>query len=671
MTVDTQQQVRMKRLAIVIGLIAAMVAALLIAQPHSAQAADFTTHISLTNSTGDGVPGAKILYWRSGSWGTLGYTDDTGVLATSVANQNYRIRMEYYKGAVDSVTPVDVTNYALTTHSVRILNTGHLAYQGWYQGYGAPAWVNPMELLPYTYSIWNNSGSVTQNKFNVTVGDENVIAVGVRLLDSEGNGLSGGTLSYYIGGWHAAPGTTDANGNLVVYLPSDSPSMSMAMSYNGTRQQMNRTELNASNFTFHTAKVNVKLVDADGAALGEGSAAYYASGWHSLGSTTNGVVSTQMLPGSYSFAMSYNGSREQRDGVAITTPSTDVVFQTGRVTLQYSDAVSWYFNGWRTFAKPTMEYLPGTTTFYFGPNPNCQIDFPIVAGDHQVKSVIVARLKNSTGSPLEGGSATAYVSGAWRSVGTTNANGVTCAAFDGKAGNTAVAMVYNGTRQQISQQHATNSIYQFATAAVTVELRNSNGNLIDAGAPSYYASKWWTLDSTVNGTTAVQMLPGSYAFAMVYNGTREQQNAVPVGPGATTVTFSTIHVTVRLIDSQGNALDGGTASYYASGWRTIGEVSDGGATTEMLKGSYAFAMVYLGAHAQQNAVVVAEPSTTVDFQTGAVHSDSGNAKSFYAASWKTFAQDMELLPGKYSFSFTDGPNQQFTIVGGSEVNRIH
>lgn len=670
MRIEALQHMHMKRLALVIGLIIAALAALLITAPRPALADGFTTHISLTDSNGTGIDNARVLYWRSGSWGTLGYTDPNGVLETPVSQQNYRIRIEYQRGKVDTVDPVDVTNYAFQTVRVHLLNTGKLIHQGWYGGWGT--FTNPGEYLPGTYNIRNSQSSpYVYNEFDLAVGTTNLTAVAVRLVDSDGNGLAGGKLSYYIGGWYTAPGTTDANGNLLVELPSDSSSMSMSMSYNGTSQQMNRSALDASNFTFQTARVNVKLVDADGAALREGTASYYAVGWRSLGSTTDGVITVQMLPGNYAFVMNYNGSREQRNTVAIATPETDVVFQTGRVTMQYSGSVSWYHEGWRTFAKPTMEYLPGTTTFYFGPSPTCQIAFPIQAGDHQVKSVVVAKLKNSAGQPLADATATAYVSGGWRTVGTTDASGVTCAAFDGKAGNTAVAMVYNGTRQQISQQHATNSVYQFATVAVTVELRNSGGELIDEGNPSYYATKWWSLAATENGQTSVQMLPGSYAFAMVYNGTREQKNAVAIGLGATTVTFSTINVTVNLNDSQGNPLDGGIASYYANGWRSIGAVTNGEISSEMLKGSYSFAMAYLGANAQKNGVVVAEPSTTVDFQTGAVHSESGNASSFYASGWKSFTQDMEMLPAKYTFSFTDGPNQQYTIVAGGEPNLIH
>jgi hypothetical protein len=744
--VQHQEQWTLKRLAISTGLILAILVAIVVAAPRPASAANFTTHITLTDSTGAGIESARVLYWISGGWSTLGYTDTSGILATPVANQTYRIVIQYNKGAVDTGTPVDVTNYSFKTVSVKVLNTGQLAYQGWYMGYGDPAWVNSMELLPYAYSIWNNSSYPTSNKFNLVVGDQNLVAVNVRLLDSNGNGLAGGTVDYYLNGWQSAPGTTDAGGNLVVQLSADSPYLSMAMLYNGTRQQMNRTELDASNFTFRTAAVHVKLINADGSPLDTGSAAYYATMWRALGNTSAGVIDVQMLPGSYSFAMTYNGSREQKDSVAIGLPSTDVVFQTGRLSFYYSGPISWYYTAWLSFTKPTMEYLPGLTTFYFGPTPNCNLGIQINAGDHLAKSVVVAKLTNSSGNPLAGGEASAYV-GSWRTVGTTNAQGLTCAAFDGKLGNTAVAMVYNGSRQQVSQSQPTNSIYTFSTSNVTVELRDSNNTLIDTGSASYYAGSWRAIGDTSGGKAAVQMLPGNYSFAMVYNGTREQKNAiavgpgattvtfatapvtvrlvdshasaldigsasyyagswraigdtsggetavqmlsgnysfamvyngtreqknaVAVGPGATTVTFATVNVTVHLIDSDGNALDTGSASYYAGSWRAIGDTSGGETAVQMLSGNYSFAMSYLGGRSQQNGIAINGGSSDVIFQTGKVISDSSSATNYYASGWKPFTQGMQLLGANYTFAFNDAtPNAQVTIVGG-QVNHIH
>ena len=91
-----------------------------------------------------------------------------------------------------------------------------------------------------------------------------------------------------------------------------------------------------------------------------------------------------MLPGSYSFAMVYNGTRQQLNGVAVSGTSTTVTFQTGEAVSGSNTATSYYAGGWKTFAT-TGELLPGTYTFHFNdatPNTAYAITAGVVTPIH-------------------------------------------------------------------------------------------------------------------------------------------------------------------------------------------------------------------------------------------------------------------------------------------------
>jgi len=82
---------------------------------------------------------------------------------------------------------------------------------------------------------------------------------------------------------------------------------------------------------------------------------------------------------------------------------------------------------------------------------------------------------------------------------------------------------------------------------------------------------------------------------------------------------------------------------------------------------------------QKSRNVAANPN--VVFQMMQVLSESGKGTSFIrvaavptrynAGDWNAFTQDMELLPGTYTFRFIDGTvNTSYTIVTGA-VQHIH
>jgi hypothetical protein len=91
---------------------------------------------------------------------------------------------------------------------------------------------------------------------------------------------------------------------------------------------------------------------------------------------------------------------------------------------------------------------------------------------------------------------------------------------------------------------------------------------------------------------------------------------------------------------------------------------------QLLPLTYNFQISYAGATQQMSQDVSKNPN--VNFQTVQVHSDSGKCTSYYAGgSWRTFTQNMQLLPGTYTFRFSDGTkNTSYTLVVGP-VKHIH
>ncbi len=126
-----------------------------------------------------------------------------------------------------------------------------------------------------------------------------------------------------------------------------------------------------------------------------------------------------------------------------------------------------------------------------------------------------------------------------------------------------------------------------------VQLKDSQGNLLDGGSVQYYASGWKEFGEAVNGEVTKELLPKEYSFRMSYGGASVDKKQ-DIGTDQTIV-FQTVNAKVQLKDSQGNLLDGGSVQYYASGWKEFGEAENGEVTKELLPKEYSFRMSFGGA----------------------------------------------------------------------------
>jgi hypothetical protein len=317
-------------------------------------------------------------------------------------------------------------------------------------------------------------------------------------------------------------------------------------------------------------KVTVVLQAHDGSVLSipaNGSASYYSGGWHQITSpnpNNPAMVQTELAPGTYAFAVVYNGTRDQKT-VTIGSNGGTVYFHAALVNVELQA------------------------------HDNSILDIPA------------------------NGSAT-YYAGGWRQITTTNVNNPRIVQTEMLPGTYSFAATYNGTRDQKQYTviepnpnngtNATQTVY-FHAALVTGELLSHSGQPLADGTASYYAGGWHAM-----ADNQAEMLPGTYSFAMVYNGTRNQKQYTVIEPnpnnGANaeqTVSFQTTLVNVQTTDSAllpNYSIVLGSPSYYAGGWHEMTIVNPNNhlmREAEMLPGTYSFADVYNGARQQTQATI--------------------------------------------------------------------
>ena len=396
----------------------------------------------------------------------------------------------------------------------------------------------------------------------------------LRLRNSSGLPLAGGTAR---GGyttptvWHV-PGTTDANGILFNLVDGTPANLAYEMKYNNTIAVKGPQDPAVNSFfDFQTILLTLRLETCANAPLDGGLARYgagasYTSWWFPGGATgsqgTPGEVSAQVLPGGqYSFAMGYKGTEQPYPGNPVTIPAanTKLTWQTTKVTVQYSGAIS--FGGptgqsqW--FVKPSMELMPGGPyKFHFQSPEGGRLDFTWSGCDF-TKSVFALKLMDSTGTGIAGATGNYYIT-TWLPIpGTTDSDGILPYALDGLKTNVHTQAILQGMIQQKPPQNiATNSVFVYQTIPVSFKLKAMDGSTDLAAQAQYYAGAWRTFGTGVTPAT-MQMLPvTNLSFGVRYLGAWQQKTQdITTNPN---VVFQTGQVT-----------SGTCTQFYASSWQAF------------------------------------------------------------------------------------------------------
>ena len=656
------------------------------------------TVVKLLDSGGNGLADGVAQYYSSG-WKNIGTTPVNGVLSFAMPGvpATYSFRMSYagftqQKSNINIATtnPIIFQTLSAVVHFQDSIGTpladGGVQYyaSGWKtfgSGLTDGAGNASMELLPGSYSFRMSWAGYTQQQSNVNIATTNPVIfqtypMVVHFMDSSDTALPGGGVDYYASGWKTFGGglTDDAGNATMELLPG---SYSFRMHWKGyTQQQSNINIMTTNPLNFQTLSVYARLEQKTypNHGIAGGVAQYYASGWKDMGATdANGdTPHVELLPGTYSFRMTYAGATEQQSNINIST-TNPVIFQTVNevmsVVLKESGGtpipggvVQYYASGWKDFGVTDengiamgLDLLPNTYSFRMTYAGYTQQKSNIDISKDENKPLVytttdmLVTFNDSDGNPIDGGVVQYYASG-WKDFGTTDVNGE--ARYELLPGTYSFRMSYAGyTLQKSNVNIETTNPLAFETAEMTVNFENSGNHAIEGGVVQYYASGWKDFGTTdINGVTKLQLLPGTYSFRMTWAGYTQQKSNINI-TDMNPLEFQTNNMEVKLEQCDGTGLEGGLVQYYASGWKTFGTTnSNGSATFELLPGTYSFRMTWVGQTEQRSNVDITGTNPLI-YNTTTVALQYPGTIQYYASGWKTFTSPMELLPYNYTFRF--------------------
>ncbi|WP_173218696.1 OmpL47-type beta-barrel domain-containing protein [Paenibacillus alba] len=284
-----------------------------------------TVKVQLKDSTGNPLSGGIVKY-LDGTWKEFGVTDASGYVSKSLGEKSYLFSMTYEGKAQELTQNIGMSaSVVFQTQLVQVqlqdsqgnpLDGGSVKFfsSGSWRAVGTTAGGKiSMEVFPETYTF----GLTFEGKYKEIVRSTaasstvvfNTVKVNVQLKDSQGNPLDGAVVDYYSGGSWRPMGTT-VSGEISRELLADS--YTFGLTYAGKRKETIQNAVTNSVVSFQTVKAILQVKDSLGNLLSGGSAKLYSGGsWQNLGPATSGEVSKELLPGSYSFSMTYGGTTKE------------------------------------------------------------------------------------------------------------------------------------------------------------------------------------------------------------------------------------------------------------------------------------------------------------------------------------------------------------------------
>ena len=549
----------------------------------------------------------------------------------------------------------------------------------------------------------------------------NTKVVTMKLLDSGDNELNG-TAEFYSGGYIPfGGGTTTTSMEL---LPGTYGFQVHYYGRNAKTQDISTDPV----VIFRTKQVTMKLLNCDAQEL-NGEAEFYYKGWIPFGGGTT-ETTMELLPGTHGFKVKYEGRYETVNQDIDADPT--VIFRTTKVNFYTSGSV-WYYNGgWIPFTSPKeMLSGPGWADFKFGDihNPTVRLD---ISGCELSGYPAIVRLVDSKGNGLAGGYVQ-YRRNTWKEIGTTDSNGNVFALLPEKPWGLKITYEWVTNRVDPWDIDANPSV-TFSTIDVLTTLKTCAGVGLEGGVAEYLSGYWRPIGTTnSNGEIHKEMLPANLQFRMTYTygtdrfyqdtaldpsvdftttkvtlnypGTISYQsgywraftNPMEMMPGTYLFKFEGTGPTVRqyltisgcemggyvalirLLDSYGIGIAGGTAEWYRTSgpaqWVSVPGSTDANGNLFALVSLPApkIALNYGCTRGWEQHPLLTDPN--VVFQTGRAISDSGTCthwRSTLGGScpvWVPFVDGVEMLPtSARQFKGNDGSAwwEYYPIVAGTE-----